>query len=116
MFRVVALPGRWVPGDITIWYHSRKGKVKGVCVALSNLLVAEDITIWYQSHGFNTEPRWAMLVEVEEKVLEKNCCRNGQKFKFRTKVHALSLDGLDKWSLEPRFQVEIVSGGTNFEP
>jgi hypothetical protein len=23
---------------------------------------------------------------------------------------------LDKWSLDPRFRVEIVSGGTNFEP
>jgi hypothetical protein len=31
-------------------------------------------------------------------------------------VSTLSLDGLDKWSLDPRFKVEIVSGETNFEP
>jgi hypothetical protein len=31
-----------------------------------------------QIHGFNTEPGWAMLVEVEEKVLEKNFFRNGK--------------------------------------
>jgi hypothetical protein len=30
-----------------------------------------DVTKWYQSHGFNTEPGWAMKVEVEEKVSEK---------------------------------------------
>jgi hypothetical protein len=28
----------------------------------------------------------------------------------------LSLDGPDKGPLDPRFQVEIVSGRTNFEP
>jgi hypothetical protein len=27
------------------------------------------------------------------------------------KVSTLSLDGLDKWSLDPRFREEIVSGG-----
>jgi hypothetical protein len=43
-------------------------------VTFPDLLVAGDVTKWYQSHGFNTEPRWAMLMEVEEKVLEKNCC------------------------------------------
>jgi hypothetical protein len=31
-------------------------------------------------------------------------------------VSTLSLDGMDKWSLDPRFKVEIVSGETNFEP
>jgi hypothetical protein len=35
---------------------------------------------------------------------------------IRAKVQALSLDGPDKWSLEPRFQREIVSRRTNFEP
>jgi hypothetical protein len=30
-----------------------------------------DVTIWYQSHGYNTEPRWAMLVEVEARNLER---------------------------------------------
>jgi hypothetical protein len=35
---------------------------------------------------------------------------------IRAKVQELSLDGPDKWSLEPRFQREIVSRGTNFEP
>jgi hypothetical protein len=38
------------------------------------------------------------------------------KFKFRAKVSTSNLDGLDKWSLDPIFQVEIVYGGTNFEP
>ena len=32
------------------------------------------------------------------------------------KVSMLSLDGPDKWSLEPRFRVEMLFGGTNFEP
>jgi hypothetical protein len=41
-------------------------------------LVARDVTKWYQSHGFNTDPGWAMLVEYESKVSEKNCCQNGQ--------------------------------------
>jgi hypothetical protein len=36
-------------------------------VMMPDLLVAGDVTNWYQSHGFNTEPGWAMLVEVEEK-------------------------------------------------
>jgi hypothetical protein len=31
-------------------------------------------------------------------------------------VSMMSLDGLDKWSLDPMFKVEIVSGETNFEP
>ena len=31
------------------------------------LLVVGDVTKLYQSHGFNTEPGWAMLVEDEEK-------------------------------------------------
>ena len=31
-------------------------------------------------------------------------------------VSMLSLDGPDKWSLDPRFQVEMVFGGTNSEP
>jgi hypothetical protein len=38
---------------------------------LPGLLVVGDVTNWYQSHGFNTEPGWAMLVEVEEKVFGK---------------------------------------------
>jgi hypothetical protein len=73
--------------------------------------VAGDVTIWYQSQGFNTEPGWAMLVVVEEKVLEKNCCRNGQNSSSEPRFQTLSLNGLDKWSLDPRFQEEIVSGG-----
>jgi hypothetical protein len=63
------------------------------------VLLVGDVTNWYQSQGFNTEPGWAMLVEVEAKVSENNCCRNGQNSR-----------------LEARFQVEIVSRGTNFEP
>jgi len=43
-------------------------------VTLPDLLVARDVAKWYQSHGFNTDPGWAMLVEVEEKVSENNCC------------------------------------------
>jgi hypothetical protein len=35
---------------------------------------------------------------------------------YQSMISTLSLDGLDKWSLDPRFQVEIMSGGTNFEP
>jgi hypothetical protein len=35
---------------------------------------------------------------------------------IRAMVSTLSLDGLDKWSLEPRFQGEIVSRGKNFKP
>jgi hypothetical protein len=31
-------------------------------------------------------------------------------------VSMLSLDGLDKWLLDPRFKLEIMSGETNFEP
>jgi hypothetical protein len=39
-------------------------------VSMPDLLVVGDVTNWYQSHGFNTEPGWAMLVEVETKVSE----------------------------------------------
>jgi hypothetical protein len=37
-------------------------------VALSSLL---DVTKWYQSHGFDTEPGWAMLVEVEARLRKR---------------------------------------------
>jgi hypothetical protein len=37
-------------------------------VMLPSLLVAGDVTNWYQRHGFNTDPGWTMLVEVEAKV------------------------------------------------
>jgi hypothetical protein len=37
-------------------------------VALPRPVGGWDVTNWYQSHGFNTEPGWAMLVVVEEKV------------------------------------------------
>jgi hypothetical protein len=36
-------------------------------------------------------------------------------FGIRAMVSTLSLDGLDKWSLDPRFQVEIVLRGTNLD-
>jgi hypothetical protein len=62
-------------------------------VTLPDLLVVGDVTKWYQSHGFNTEPGWAMLVEVEEKVSEKNCCRNGQNSSSEPMVSTLNLDG-----------------------
>jgi hypothetical protein len=35
---------------------------------------------------------------------------------IRAMVSTLSLDGMDNSSLDPRFQVEIVSRETNFEP
>jgi hypothetical protein len=43
-------------GDITNWYQSSKGYVKGFWVALSNLSVVGDVTNWYQIQGFNTKP------------------------------------------------------------
>jgi hypothetical protein len=64
---------------------------------------------------FSTEPRWAMLVVVEAKVW-KIIVVKMDKIQVQSKFFALSLDGLDKWSLDLRFQVEIVSGGTNFGP
>jgi hypothetical protein len=76
-------------------------------VALPSLLVAGDVTNWYQSQGFNTEPRWAMLVEVEAKVSEKNCCQNGQNSSSEPRFQALSLDGLDKWSLDQGFRWKL---------
>jgi hypothetical protein len=39
-------------------------------VVFPDLLVAEDVTIWHQIHGYNTEPRCAILVEVEARVSE----------------------------------------------
>jgi hypothetical protein len=78
-----------------------------VWVAFPDLLVAGDVTNWYQSHGFNTEPGWAMLVEVEAKFSEKNCCQNGQNSSSEPWVQTLNLDGPDKWSLE--LEVEIMS-------
>jgi hypothetical protein len=67
---------------------------------------------------------WVALSElvVQDKVFRSSivqqwCCWPGMlQFGIRAKVSTLSLDGLDKWSLEPRFPVEIVSRGTNFEP
>jgi hypothetical protein len=51
--------------------RAQKAKLRLFLVALPNLLVAGDVTIWYQSHGYNTEPRWAMLEEVEAIFLER---------------------------------------------
>jgi hypothetical protein len=62
-------------------------------VMLSGLLVAQDVTKWYQSHGFNTEPGWAMLLEVEEKISENICCRNGKNSSSYPMVSTLNLDG-----------------------
>jgi hypothetical protein len=45
---------------------------------MPGLWVAGNGTNWYQSHGFNTEPGWAMLMEVEENVSDMNYCQNGQ--------------------------------------
>jgi hypothetical protein len=59
---------------------------------------------------FNTEPGWAMLVEIEAKVSERIVVEV-DKIQVQSMVSMLSLDGLDKWSLDPRFQEEIVSGG-----
>jgi hypothetical protein len=36
------------------------------------------LQIGIRSQGFNTEPGWAMLVEIEARVSEKNCCQDGQ--------------------------------------
>jgi hypothetical protein len=33
-------------------------------------MVAGDVTNWYQSHGFDTEPGWAMLVVNETNISE----------------------------------------------
>jgi hypothetical protein len=52
-----------------------------------------------------------MLVENEENVSEKNCCMNGQNSSSEPRFQTLSLNALDKWSLDPRFQEEIVSRG-----
>jgi hypothetical protein len=52
-----------------------------------------------------------MLVVVEAKVLENNCCQNGQNSSSEPRFQTLILNGLDKWSLDPRFQEKIVSGG-----
>jgi hypothetical protein len=34
---------------------------------------------------------------------------------YQSMVSMLILDGSDKWSLDPRFRVEMVFGGTNFK-
>jgi hypothetical protein len=64
--------------------------------------VVRDVTKWYQSHGFNTKPRWAMLVEFEAKFSEKNCFRNGQNSSSEPMVSTLNLDQLcmSKWKLQ----------------
>jgi hypothetical protein len=62
-------------------------------VAFSSLLVIGDIKKWYEIHGFNTQPGWAMLVEVEEKVSENNCCRNGKNLGSKLMVSTQNLDG-----------------------
>lgn len=59
---------------------------------------------------FNTELGWVMLVEIEAKFLERIVVKV-DKIRVYSMVSMLSLDGLDKWSLDPRFQEEIVSGG-----
>jgi hypothetical protein len=63
-------------------------------------LVAGDVTNWYQSLGFNIEPRWTMLVEVEEKVSKKNCCRNGQNSSSEPMVPTGNLEGPRTRNLE----------------
>jgi hypothetical protein len=39
-------------------------------VVLPDWLVAGDVTNWYHSHGFDVEPRWAMLVVNETNIPE----------------------------------------------
>jgi hypothetical protein len=63
-------------------------------VVFPGLLVVGDVTkCYYQSHGFNTEHGWAMLVEVEGKFSEKNCCQNGQNSSSEPMVSTWNLDG-----------------------
>jgi hypothetical protein len=69
------------------------------------LLVARDITKWYQTHGFNTEPRWAMLVEVEAKVSKNNCCRNGKNSSSEPMVSTQNLDGPQTRNSVYKFQI-----------
>jgi hypothetical protein len=66
--------------------------------------------------GYNIDPGWAMLVEVEEKVSERIVVEVDTNFSSEPRFSMLSLDGTEKGPLDLRFQVEIVSGGTNFEP
>jgi hypothetical protein len=68
---LVAWPSLLVAGDITKWYH-RKDSHSGSDIARP--FDGWGHYKWYQIQGFNTEPGWAMLVEVEAKVLENNCC------------------------------------------
>jgi hypothetical protein len=42
-----------------------------VLVAFPSLLVVGDVTNMVSEHGYNTEPGWAMLVEVEARVSER---------------------------------------------
>jgi hypothetical protein len=56
-----------------------------------------------------------MLVVFEAKVWKRIIVKM-DKIQVQSKFSALSLDGLDKWSLDLRFQVEIMSRRTNFGP
>jgi len=85
-------------------------------VTFLDLLVARDVTHWYEIHGFNVEHGWPMLVLVEEIVLEKNCCQNGQNSSLDPRFQTLIMNGLDKWSLNLKFQVKIEYGGTISTP
>jgi hypothetical protein len=45
--------------------------------------MAGDITNWYQSHGFDTEPGWAMLV-VNETRFQSELLSKGTKFEVQS--------------------------------
>jgi hypothetical protein len=77
--------------------------------------VVRDVTIWYQIHGYNTDLGWAMLVEVEERV-SKRIVVKVEKNRVLSIVSMLSLNGLDKWSLNLRFRVKFYLEEPNFGP
>jgi hypothetical protein len=76
---------------------------KGIEVGLTRPVVAGDVTNWYQSHGFNTEPGWAMLVEVEAKIFRKELLSKWTKFKFR--AHGFYME--PGWATNEEFRVKI---------
>jgi hypothetical protein len=60
-------------GTLQIGIRSSWEKIRLLGSVAQQRWMVRDVTNWYQSHGFNTEPGWAMLVEDEAKVSEKNC-------------------------------------------
>jgi hypothetical protein len=68
MFRIVALPDKWVDGR---GCYNLVSELRLCMVAFARPVGGQGCYNLVSEPGYNTEPGWAMLVEVEARVSER---------------------------------------------